>query len=307
MKTHALKPLLDQLETIIVGKRPQIELAVCCLLASGHLLIEDLPGVGKTTLAHALAAALGLQYARAQFTADLMPGDLLGISVFDRNRSEFVFHPGPVFSQVLLADEINRAGPKVQSALLEAMEERQVSVDGLTRRLPEPFFVIATQNPFDQLGTFALPESQLDRFLLCISLGYPSRAAERALLEGRDRRELIAALQPVLSAAALTELQRQAQAVHAAPALLDYVQELLLQTRSGRWFAEGLSPRAGLGLMRAARAWALLQGRDYLIPDDVQQVFPALAGHRLRTLDSPVVNRAASLQAAQAMLEHVPV
>ncbi len=307
MKTPALPSLLDQLETIIKGKRPQVKLAVCCLLASGHLLIEDLPGVGKTTLAHALAATLGLQYARAQFTSDLMPGDLLGISVFDRNRSEFVFHPGPVFSQVLLADEINRAGPKVQSALLEAMEERQVSVDGQTRRLPEPFFVIATQNPFDQLGTYALPESQLDRFLLCISLGYPSRAAERALLEGRDRRELIAELQPVLTPERLIELQRQAQAVHAAPALLDYVQELLTQTRNGRWFIEGLSPRAGLGLLRAARAWALLQDRDYLIPDDVQQVLPFVAGHRLRTLDSPTVNRAASLQAVQSLLEHVPV
>ena len=307
MKNPILSSLIDQLETIIKGKRPQVELAVCCLLASGHLLIEDLPGVGKTTLAHALAATLGLQYARAQFTADLMPGDLLGISVFDRNRSEFVFHPGPVFSQVLLADEINRAGPKVQSALLEAMEERQVSVDGLTRKLPEPFFVIATQNPFDQLGTYALPESQLDRFLLCISLGYPSRAAERALLEGRDRRELIAELRPVLSPAGLMDLQRQAQAVHAAPALLDYVQELLTQTRSGRWFIEGLIPRAGLGLLRAARAWALLQGRDYLIPDDVQQVFPAVAGHRLRTLDSPVVNRVASLQAVQTVLQQVPV
>ena len=307
MKTPTLSSLIDQLETIIVGKRAQVELAVCCLLASGHLLIEDLPGVGKTTLAHALAAALGLQYARAQFTADLMPGDLLGISVFDRNRSEFVFHPGPVFSQVLLADEINRAGPKVQSALLEAMEERQVSVDGQTRKLPDPFFVIATQNPFDQIGTYALPESQLDRFLLCISLGYPSRAAERALLEGRDRRELIAALQPVLNPAGLMDLQRQTQAVHAAPALLDYVQELLTQTRNGRWFIEGLSPRAGLGLLRAARAWALMQGRDYLIPDDVQHVLPAVVGHRLRTLDSPVVNRVASLQAVQAVLEQVPV
>ncbi|MDD4886098.1 MAG: AAA family ATPase [Thiomonas sp.] len=307
MKNPILPSLIDQLETIIKGKRPQVELAVCCLLASGHLLIEDLPGVGKTTLAHALAATLGLQYARAQFTADLMPGDLLGISVFDRNRSEFVFHPGPVFSQVLLADEINRAGPKVQSALLEAMEERQVSADGVTRKLPEPFFVIATQNPFDQLGTYALPESQLDRFLLCISLGYPSRAAERALLEGRDRRELIAELRPVLSPAGLMDLQRQAQAVHSAPALLDYVQELLTQTRNGRWFIEGLSPRAGLGLLRAARAWALLQGRDYLIPDDVQQVFPAVAGHRLRTLDSPMVNRVASLQAVQTMLQQVPV
>jgi MoxR-like ATPase len=307
VKPDILPSLIDQLDTIIQGKRPQLELAVCCLLAGGHLLIEDLPGVGKTTLAHALAAALRLRYARAQFTADLMPGDLLGVSVFDRNRSEFVFHPGPVFSQVLLADEINRAGPKVQSALLEAMEERQVSVDGITRKLPEPFFVIATQNPFDQLGTYALPESQLDRFLLCISLGYPSRAAERALLEGRDRRELIAELRPVLSPEGLIALQRQAQSVHAAPALLDYLQELLAQTRSGRWFVEGLSPRAGLGLLRAARAWALLQQRDYLIPDDVQQVFPAVAGHRLRTLDSPVVNRVASLQAVQTLLQQVPV
>jgi MoxR-like ATPase len=305
---HPLLPrLIDQLGTIIEGKREQIELAVCCLLAGGHLLIEDLPGVGKTTLAHALAAALGLRYARAQFTADLMPGDLLGVSVFDRNRSEFVFHPGPVFAQVLLADEINRAGPKVQSALLEAMEERQVSVDGQTRALPAPFFVIATQNPFEQLGTFPLPESQLDRFLLCISLGYPSRAAERALLEGRDRRELIAELQPLVDPPALLQLQRRVQAVHASPALLDYVQDLLLHTRNGRWFAEGLSPRAGLALLRAARAWALLQQRDYLIPDDVQRVFPAVVGHRLRTVDSPVVDRSASLQAAQALLEQVPV
>lgn len=307
MTSSLLTRLIDQLETIIAGKRAQIELAVCCLLAGGHLLIEDLPGVGKTTLAHALAAALRLRYARAQFTADLMPSDLLGTSVFDRNRGEFVFHPGPVFSQVLLADEINRAGPKVQSALLEAMEERQVSIDGNTRKLPEPFFVIATQNPFDQLGTHALPESQLDRFLLCISLGYPSRAAERALLEGRDRRELIAELRPELDPEGLIALQRQARAVHAAPALLDYVQELLAQTRNGRWFVEGLSPRAGLALLRAARAWALLQGRDYLIPDDVQHVFPAVAAHRLRTLDSPVVNRVASLQAAQALLQQVPV
>ena len=307
MNPALLPRLIDQLDTIIEGKREQLELAVCCLLAGGHLLIEDLPGVGKTTLAHALAAALGLRYARAQFTADLMPGDLLGVSVFDRNRSEFIFHPGPVFAQVLLADEINRAGPKVQSALLEAMEERQVSVDGQTRALPTPFFVIATQNPFDQLGTYALPESQLDRFLLCISLGYPSRAAERALLEGRDRRELIAELQPLVDAGSLLQLQRQVQTVHAAPALLDYVQDLLLHTRNGRWFAEGLSPRAGLALLRAARAWALLQQRDYLIPDDVQRVFPAVVGHRLRTVDSPVVNRSASLQAAQALLEQVPV
>jgi MoxR-like ATPase len=302
-----LSILLSQLETVIVGKRPQVELAVCCLLAGGHLLIEDLPGVGKTTLAHALAAALGLQFARAQFTADLMPGDLLGVSVFDRNRSEFVFHPGPVFSQVLLADEINRAGPKVQSALLEAMEERQVSVDGQTRRLPQPFFVIATQNPFDQLGTYALPESQLDRFLLCVSLGYPDRAAERALLEGRDRRELIAALQPALDPAGLVTLQQRVLAVHASPALLDYLQALLAETRNGRWFVEGLSPRAGLALLRAARAWALLQERDYAIPDDVRHVLPAVAGHRLRTPDSAVVDRVASLRAIGALLDQVPV
>jgi len=302
-----LSILLSQLETVIVGKRPQVELAVCCLLAGGHLLIEDLPGVGKTTLAHALAAALGLQFARAQFTADLMPGDLLGVSVFDRNRSEFVFHPGPVFSQVLLADEINRAGPKVQSALLEAMEERQVSVDGQTRRLPQPFFVIATQNPFDQLGTYALPESQLDRFLLCVSLGYPDRAAERALLEGRDRRELIAALQPALDPAGLVTLQQRVLAVHASPALLDYLQALLAETRNGRWFVEGLSPRAGLALLRAARAWALLQERDYAIPDDVRHVLPAVAGHRLRTPDSAVVDRVASLRAIGALIDQVPV
>lgn len=307
MTQRPLSILLSQLETVIVGKRPQVELAVCCLLAGGHLLIEDLPGVGKTTLAHALAAALGLQFARAQFTADLMPGDLLGVSVFDRNRSEFVFHPGPVFSQVLLADEINRAGPKVQSALLEAMEERQVSVDGQTRRLPQPFFVIATQNPFDQLGTYALPESQLDRFLLCVSLGYPDRAAERALLEGRDRRELIAALQPALDPAGLATLQQRVQAVHASPALLDYLQALLAETRNGRWFVEGLSPRAGLALLRAARAWALLQERDYAIPDDVRHVLPAVAGHRLRTPDSAVVDRVASLRAIGALLDQVPV
>ncbi len=307
MTQRPLSILLSQLETVIVGKRPQVELAVCCLLAGGHLLIEDLPGVGKTTLAHALAAALGLQFARAQFTADLMPGDLLGVSVFDRNRSEFVFHPGPVFSQVLLADEINRAGPKVQSALLEAMEERQVSVDGQTRRLPQPFFVIATQNPFDQLGTYALPESQLDRFLLCVSLGYPDRAAERALLEGRDRRELIAALQPALDPAGLATLQQRVQAVHASPALLDYLQALLAETRNGRWFVEGLSPRAGLALLRAARAWALLQERDYAIPDDVRHVLPAVAGHRLRTRDSAVVDRVASLRSIGALLDQVPV
>ena len=307
MTQRPLSILLSQLETVIVGKRPQVELAVCCLLAGGHLLIEDLPGVGKTTLAHALAAALGLQFARAQFTADLMPGDLLGVSVFDRNRSEFVFHPGPVFSQVLLADEISRAGPKVQSALLEAMEERQVSVDGQTRRLPQPFFVIATQNPFDQLGTYALPESQLDRFLLCVSLGYPDRAAERALLEGRDRRELIAALQPALDPAGLVTLQQRVLAVHASPALLDYLQALLAETRNGRWFVEGLSPRAGLALLRAARAWALLQERDYAIPDDVRHVLPAVAGHRLRTPDSAVVDRVASLRAIGALIDQVPV
>lgn len=276
-----IKAVSSQLNTIMVGKAAQVASSVVCLLAGGHLLIEDLPGVGKTTLAHALARSFGLAFARVQFTADLMPSDLTGVSVYDRGRESFVFHPGPVFTQVLLADEINRASPKTQSALLEAMEERQVTVEGATRPLPRPFFVIATQNPHDELGTYALPQSQLDRFLMRISLGYPERRAERALLVGHDRRELVEALPAALSPADLAALQQAVAAVQVAEPLLDYLQALIAATRSGRWFVHGLSPRAGIALLRAARAQALVAGRDYVAPDDVQTVLPACIAHRL--------------------------
>ena len=276
-----LKALLGQLNTVIVGKPDQVQDCVACLLAGGHLLIEDVPGVGKTTLAHALARSFGLQFSRVQFTADLMPSDLSGVSIYERGNERFVFHPGPIFAQVLLADEINRASPKTQSALLEAMEEKQVTVEGETRALPSPFFVIATQNPHDQLGTFALPESQLDRFLMRISLGYPDRAAERELLNGRDRREMMETMQSTLSAIELQSLQQKVMEIHAADPLLDYVQELVAATRSGRWFLQGLSPRAGIAVVRAAKAQALLSGRDYVAPDDVQAILPQTVAHRL--------------------------
>jgi len=276
-----LTALVDQLNTVIVGKFEQTQDCVACLLAGGHLLIEDVPGVGKTTLAHALARTFGLDFSRVQFTADLMPSDLLGVSVFERGKEAFVFHPGPLFAQVLLADEINRASPKTQSALLEAMEEKQVTVEGETRPLPTPFFVIATQNPMDQAGTYALPESQLDRFLMRISLGYPDRAAERLLLSGADRRDLVEALPSLLTPNELLTLQRQVLAVHAADPLLDYVQDLLAATRSGRWFVQGLSPRAGIAVLRAAKARALLSGRAYVAPDDVRAILPQTIAHRL--------------------------
>ena len=276
-----LAALVDQISTIIVGKRSQIEDCVACLLAGGHLLIEDVPGVGKTTLAHALAVSLGLKFSRVQFTADLMPSDLVGVSVYERSKEAFVFHRGPVFAQVLLADEINRAGPKTQSALLEAMEEQQVTVENETRALPRPFFVIATQNPTDQLGTYPLPESQLDRFLMCITLGYPDRASERALLAGEDRRGAIERLQPLMSPESLVAAQRQVHGVHASPALLDYLQALIAATRSGQWFVEGLSPRAGIAWLRAARARALMAQRDYVAPDDLQAIAAQTIAHRL--------------------------
>jgi len=276
-----LTRLVDQVDAIIVGKRDRIEDCVACLVAGGHLLIEDVPGVGKTTLAQALAVSLGLRFARVQFTADLMPSDLVGVSVFERGRDAFVFHPGPVFTQVLLADEINRAGPRTQSALLEAMEERQVSVDNATRELPQPFFVVATQNPTEQIGTYTLPESQLDRFLMCITLGYPDRQAERALLAGDDRRAALAALQPVMTPADLQQAQAAAARVAVSGALLDYLQALVEATRSGRWFVQGLSPRAALAVLRAARARALMSGRDYVAPDDVQTILPQTIAHRL--------------------------
>ena len=299
-----LADLVGQICTIIVGKRAQIEDCVACLLAGGHLLIEDVPGVGKTTLAHAISVSLGLRFSRTQFTADLMPSDLIGVSVYERSKEAFVFHAGPVFAHVLLADEINRAGPKTQSALLEAMEEHQVTVEGETRALPSPFFVIATQNPTDQIGTYPLPESQLDRFLMCITLGYPDRKSERELLAGADRREAISKLRAVMSPVQLLEAQRAVQAVHASEALLDYLQSLIQATRSGAWFAEGLSPRAGIAVLRAARARALLGGRDYEAPDDVQYVLPQTIAHRL--VPVPGAGRGRREQ-VRAMVEAVPL
>ncbi len=278
---HLSDSLVQQLSHILLGKEQQVRLAVCCLLARGHLLIEDIPGMGKTTLSHALASAMGLSYQRIQFTNDLLPADVLGYSLYDKNAGALVFHPGPIFAQVVLADEINRASPRTQSALLEAMEERQVSIEGQTRPLPDPFFVIATQNPTEQGGTFPLPESQLDRFLMRITLGYPDPKAERQLLEGEDRRAMTARLQPLLSAENLDTLQNAVGRVTASPALLDYLQRLLEQSRRMPGLLYGLSPRAGLGLLRAARAWALMEGRHHVLPDDIQAVFPAVAGHRL--------------------------
>lgn len=299
-----LKSLLNQLNTVIVGKSAQTQDCVACLLAGGHLLIEDVPGVGKTTLAHALARTFGLQFSRVQFTSDLMPSDLSGVSIYERGKETFVFHPGPLFAQILLADEINRASPKTQSALLEAMEEKQVTVEGETRPLPSPFFVIATQNPHDQLGTYALPESQLDRFLMRISLGYPDRAAERALLAGQDRRDLVDALPSLLTATELTALQAAVLAVHTAPSLLDYVQDLIAATRSGQWFLMGLSPRAGIAVVRAAKAQALLSGRDYVAPDDVQAVLPQTIAHRLIPLGDA---GRGSVEQVRAMIAAVPL
>jgi len=301
---NQLTDLIGQIATIIVGKQAQIEDCVACLLAGGHLLIEDVPGVGKTTLAHAIAVSLGLSFSRSQFTADLMPSDLIGVSIYERGKEAFVFHAGPVFAHVLLADEINRAGPKTQSALLEAMEEHQVTVEGQTRALPAPFFVIATQNPTDQIGTYPLPESQLDRFLMCITLGYPDRKSERELLAGADRREAISRLRAVMTPPELIAAQRAVQAVHASDALLDYLQTLIHATRSGAWFVEGLSPRAGIAVLRAARARALLGGRDYVAPDDIQYVLPQTIAHRLVPVAGAGRGRR---EQVRAMVEAVPL
>jgi MoxR-like ATPase len=280
-RPHAFIPILQAANQVILGKEHEVRLATACLLAGGHLLIEDLPGLGKTTLAHTLARLLGLQFARVQFTADLLPADITGVSIFDREHGSFRFIPGPIFSQLLLADEINRATPKTQSALLEAMEEGQVSIEGETRALPQPFFVIATQNPADQVGTFPLPESQLDRFLMRIELGYPGREAERALLTAGSRRQASDQLASLLSPTQLPQLQAEVAALHVSPPLIDYVQALIEATRKHPAFRHGLSPRAGLALLSAARAWAWLAGRDMVLPDDVQAVFGAVARHRL--------------------------
>ncbi|WP_447750756.1 AAA family ATPase [Pseudomonas nicosulfuronedens] len=302
---HAkLENCLKAVDQVLLGKEVQVRLALTCLLARGHLLIEDLPGMGKTTLSHALARVLGLSFQRIQFTSDLLPGDVLGTSVFDKDTGQFVFHPGPIFSELVLADEINRATPKSQSALLEAMEEGQVTIEGATRPLPESFFVIATQNPVTQGGTFALPESQLDRFLMRLSLGYPGRAAEKALLLGEARRDLLPRLEPMLDPQELQALQNEVLAVRASDALVDYVLRLVEATRSQPAFALGLSPRGSLALLAAARAWALLAGRDYVIPEDVQAVLPSVAGHRLRDQADPAGHGGGAL--VQWLLREVP-
>jgi len=300
---HArLEEAVAAVSRIILGKDTEIRLALACLLARGHLLIEDIPGVGKTMLAHALARSLALDYRRVQFTSDLLPADVLGTSIFDRQSGRFHFHPGPVFTQVLLADEINRAPPKTQSALLEAMEEEQVTLEGETRALAQPFFVIATQNPREQAGTFALPESQLDRFLMRISLGYPDAEAERALLAGSDRRALAQALAPVSSPTEVLAVQSRVTSVHAAGAILDYIQRLLTASRAGDRFVGGLSPRAGGALLRAARAWALLAGREYVLPEDVQTVLGPVVDHRLQP-----VERSATEAPSRLLIDAVPI
>jgi len=303
-KLHAVA---NQVGGIIVGKDLQIRQALTCLLAGGHLLVEDVPGVGKTTLSHALAISLGLQFNRIQFTSDLLPADVAGISIYEREKNGFMFHPGPIFTQVLLADEINRATPKTQSGLLEAMEERQISADGVTRPLPEPFFVIATQNPTHQIGTFPLPESQLDRFLMCLSLGYPDAAAERALLMGEDRRSLLKALPAVMTGTELAEAQRALRQIHTSASLVDYVHALVQASRQNGSFAEGLSPRAGLALMQAARAWAALEGRDHVIPEDVQAVLVPVCAHRLRPVKSSQGVALASRDLVLQLQKSIPV
>ncbi|WP_208278316.1 AAA family ATPase [Massilia oculi] len=303
-KLHAVA---RQVNEVVVGKDQQVRLALTCLLAGGHLLLDDLPGVGKTTLAHALAISLGLRFNRVQFTSDLLPADVAGISVYERDKNEFVFHPGPIFTQVLLADEINRATPKTQSGLLEAMEERQVSADGVTRPLPEPFFVIATQNPANQVGVFPLPESQLDRFLMCLSLGYPDAAAERALLMGEDRRSMLKTLQPAMLPEELAQAQCQLREIHASNSLVTYVQALAQASRQNGLFAEGLSPRAAISLLQAGRAWAALEGRDHVIPEDIQAVLVPVCAHRLRPLRAAHGTALASRDLVLQLQKAVPV
>ena len=298
----ALAELIRQAGGVVLGKERQIRLALTCLVARGHLLIEDLPGVGKTTLAQLLARLLGLQFQRIQFTSDMLPADIIGVSVFERASNRFVFHPGPIFSQLNLADEVNRATPKTQSALLEAMEEGQVTTEGMTRRLPTPFFVIATQNPSHHIGTFPLPESQLDRFLMKIELGYPDRKAERELLLGADRREMIAGLATALTPDELQSLQQAAGRIHVSAPIIDYVQALVAYTRHCPDYQFGLSPRAALALLAAARAWALLDGRGHVLPEDIQAVLPAVAPHRLRSTGQ---TRRSAGEIARALIEAV--
>jgi len=295
---------IDALNAIILGKQVQIKLAITCLLSKGHLLIEDLPGMGKTTLSHALAKVLGLEFQRIQFTSDLLPGDIVGSSIYRRSDESFVFHPGPIFSQVILADEVNRATPKSQSALLEAMEEFQVTIDGKSRDLPKPFFVIATQNPFHQIGTYPLPESQLDRFLIRISLGYPSRSVERQLLTSQESKNLIEQLQPVMDGNELMKLQSNLDSVVVSDRLLDYLQDLIDASRVNQNWSHGLSPRAGLSLLKAAKAWALLEGREHVIPEDIQAIWMSVTEHRLVSQSTA---NASSNQAVSDILQSVAI
>jgi MoxR-like ATPase len=276
-----LKEAVTTVNQIIMGKDQQVKLAFACLLARGHLLIEDLPGVGKTTLAHALATVIGVSYQRIQFTSDLLPADILGVSIYRRDQEKFEFHPGPIFSELVLADEINRATPKSQSALLEAMAEGQVTIEGKTHMLPKPFFVIATQNPLDLVGTFPLPDSQLDRFLLSISLGFPEPEVERELLTAQDRILVLRETNAIVTPDDILQLNQDCQKIHVSSALLDYVQALLAETRNSRWFETGLSPRAGIAMLQCCKAFAFLEGRDFAIPEDVKAIFPALARHRM--------------------------
>ncbi|NJO16506.1 MAG: MoxR family ATPase [Thioploca sp.] len=279
--------LVTQVSQVILGKEVPIRLVLTALIARGHVLIEDVPGVGKTTLAHVLARVLGLSFQRIQFTSDLLPADIIGVSVYDKEVSQFKFHLGPIFAQMVLADEINRATPKTQSALLEAMEEHQVTAEGETRLLPTPFFVLATQNPLYQIGTFPLPESQLDRFMMRLELGYPNHQTERALLKGRDRREMIAEIEPLMTVQAILAIQQAISQVHVAEALIDYLQAILEFTRQSPRYQMGLSPRAGLAILHCAQAWALIHGRDYVVPEDVQMILPGVIGHRLIAITKP--------------------
>jgi len=300
-----LNKIVEEIGRVILGKEQAIRLSLACLLARGHLLIEDLPGVGKTTLSHVLASTLGLDYQRIQFTSDLLPADILGLSIYDRDSSSFSFHPGPIFSQLILADEVNRATPRAQSALLEAMEESQVTIEGKTRSLPEPFFVIATQNPSNQVGTFPLPESQLDRFTMRIELGYPDNEAERELLKGTDRRELLKHITATIDSEQLVAMQAQADSIHVSEALLDYLQDLLEYSRSSADYTNGLSPRAGLAVLRCARAWALIHGHPQVLPEDIQQVLPSIIAHRLNSVEN---NGQLSQEANAAhLIKQVPI
>ena len=289
MHAQQTDSILTSINNIIVGKPTVTKLALTCLLARGHLLIEDLPGVGKTTLAHTLALVLGLDFQRIQFTSDMLPADIIGVSVYQRDNNKFQFHQGPLFSQLVLADEVNRATPRTQSALLEAMEERQVSVEGHRYSLPDPFFVIATQNPSHQIGTFPLPESQLDRFLMRLAIGYPDKEAERHLLTGENRQDLLKRQQAVVNCEQLRMLQLAANEIHIAPALIDYVQALLSYSRDSGKYHFGLSPRAGLGLIKAAKAWAMLEQHEYVLPEDIQAVFASVIGHRLQSREGETV------------------